>query len=120
MSARTELAAALKRQLPANWAISGRAQTPDTVVRPTVIVQTERLERPTTARLHAFVAVHLAVWVLVAADDAEKADDALDAAATNVIDVIDRLASFDWTSAERGTLDAFHSFKISVQALLGR
>lgn len=124
-SARTVLAEALAEGLPETYTDpSGRALTYrvtgfqrqlDRVDSRTLMVWQDRLTPQGIGTDRA--AVTLTVWVLTPFDTSPAADDDLDDALLDVLNVLHGRRDFVWTDAERGVLaDTWHGYKLTVRA----
>ena len=114
MSLRTEVVAALKRELPTSYAVTG-LRTMDSVTKKTLLVYQESVQP--VALFEPRVTARLAVWILVPQTQPGPADDALDDALTDVLGVIHGMGQVAWESAERGVLEeSWHGYKVTVVA----
>ncbi|MEV7972863.1 hypothetical protein [Cellulomonas sp. NPDC089187] len=112
-TARQQLAAALRAELPDGWSVLDLDKVPDVITRPTVVIY-----RQSYAPLPAAPVGHyeqtFAVWVLVAPD---AKDSLLDDHADTVTGALEDIDWTVWTTASRDALaGTWPGFNITVTA----
>lgn len=115
MNARTELADALRAELPESWDVRPSFDPPDELEpdRPCLMLWRDELTPGPTlgTRTH-----NMAAWLLVPMTDPELLDDELDAAVLQLVTRVDEMSTVDWTKATRGTLqDSFAGYRVELR-----
>ena len=117
---RSAVVDALTAALPANeWAIVGYADMPTRVEKRTVAVWASRIE-PSTRLKGGQYALEVQLEVATPHQDITKADDDLDGAVLDVLDVLFGMSSVVLNQAERTTNEAktAHAWNITVSQIL--
>lgn len=117
---RGEVVAALTAGLPAGeWVIVGYADAPTRIEKRTAVVWAATIE-PSARLKKGQYALQLQVEVATPHQDVAKADDDLDGAVLDVLDVLLAMPSISFERAERMTNDAktAHGWAITVQQIL--
>lgn len=118
MSERTRLVEHLRTRLPSSWHVPG-GDFPEGYVltRTTVYAVTSRVE-PST--LNGAQRVYT-VDVVVGVSKQKNADDELDAALEEVLEAIDLVDAYEWTTAERVVLDdKWPAFRVATTVHIRR
>lgn len=119
MSARTLLADALRSALP-GYRVIPAADVPDKVTRTTLLLHQGTITRaPQIA--HNRITVDLVLWVLVANEQPEAAEAALEKGVDDVIEALRPLIWVDWPNAERMTFGepdgpSYHGYRFNLTA----
>lgn len=100
MSARTEIAAALKPLLPKSWKIVPYGDSLDVVSNVTVMVKLTRIEKVPTAPLGAYLS-HFTITVIDPSTDPAKSEDRLDDEVHALLAALDGINNTLWTQAEK-------------------
>ncbi len=117
MSARTEIAAALRAALPADYRIIPAAAAPDAVARVTILLWQSDVTRLEQIG-HDKVRVELVLWILTGIQDPERAEGELEPALDRVISALRPIKWADWPRAERLSFgDSFHGYKLTLTTL---
>ena len=119
MSARTQLAAALRAALP-GYRLIAAADTPDRVERPTLLLWQGTVTRAEQIS-HDRLQVDLVLWLLVGNESPEAAEAALEKGLDDVIEALRPLTWVDWPNAERLTFGepdgpSYHGYRFNLQA----
>ncbi len=118
MTARTVLADALRKDLPATYrVVDYPTNDPGTVSKPTVLAY-QRTLTPRTADHRGLWDITLEVWVLAPDGNTSKGEDVLETSLSKVLGVLDSLA---WlgieTCARADFVGKFPAYQITARAV---
>lgn len=117
MSARTDLANAIRAGVPTTWTVYPYPGEPDAVSRPQIYVYQSEIKPAALAPVGHFE-ITLKIHILVSHDlDPLARENVLDEALARVLDVLDMDTRLTWASAERAATNGFHSYEITATAV---
>jgi hypothetical protein len=118
MSARKDVAAALRPLVPKKWAILDADRNIDETTEIALLVSQRTIEpAPNAAGNHRAT---LRVYVIDPHEDPDAAEDALDDAVELVCFALDTIDALYWTTAEKVIYQGRRAYQITVQAFTVR
>lgn len=106
--------------LPPAWTLIPEQRFPDTIARPTVVLQHTRIERLAEAPL-GHLRHEVVLTVLDPHTDIAAAEDALDDAVTTLLSAIDGHPTIGWTRSEKVVhRDTYPAWNITLTVITTR
>ena len=118
MSARSDLASALKPHLPKRWMVVRADRPIDEIVVPTLMISQRTIEPAPNAAGNHLVTFRLTI--MDPHDDENAAEDALDDEVDDLLFALDQVDGLWWTEAQKLTAQGKRAYQITLKAASAR
>lgn len=106
--------------LPTEWSVIPEQRFPETIAKPTVVLQHTRIERLPEAPM-GNIRHTVVLSVLDPHTDIAAAEDALDDAVTELLSAIDAHSTIAWTEAEKTThRETFPAWNLTLTVITSK